>query len=358
MAEPDAATGVIADPAALVRHWRTALAEPHRPPPAVAHAAFGDVTIEVRFHGFGAATAYGDALLPSRPGVTPALTIIVMDGAACALPRPQLAWRLADFGPKRIVPGWSDATLTTYLLRSEDGVAVADWHQRQAFIWLPSAAAVPWYERAAPFRWLFDQLAARSGMATLHGAVVGRHGSGVLLAGRGGSGKSTLALACLGAGFDYVGDDYCLLSLEPGPMAHALYRTAKWKKDATVVPAWLDRTVPDAVDRAEGKNIVRLDRAMPERLVPRLKLRAVVLPTIGSVTAARLDPIPAQLALRHLAASTLAQAEADGAAHVALMGRLVRTIPAFRLTMPPDPGLSVAALAALLDGDDADGGHR
>lgn len=348
-----AAPGAVAGPAALVRDWREWSAGPDRPLPVVHHAAFGADTVELRFCGFDAATAYAGALRPARPAAAPALTITVIDGAACGLPRPRLAWQAADFGPKRQVPGWSDAGFTTYLLRSEDGLAVADWPRREAFVWLPRAAAVPWYERAAPFRWLFDQLAARSDLATLHGAVVGIDGRGVLLAGRGGSGKSTLALACLGAGFDYVGDDYCLLSLAPAPVAHALYRTAKWKRDAAVVPAWLAGGVPDAVDRAEGKNILHLDRMLPDRLAARLGLRAVVLPTIAAVATARLEPIPAQLALRHLAASTLAQAEGDGTAQVALMGRLVRSVPAFRLAMPPEPARSVAALAALLDGEPA-----
>ena len=34
-------------------------------------------------------------------------TIHVVDGAACSLARPRIGWQLADFGPKRIVPGWS-----------------------------------------------------------------------------------------------------------------------------------------------------------------------------------------------------------------------------------------------------------
>jgi hypothetical protein len=341
--------GKIETPAALLAEWYGYLAHPGLPAPRVHEAAFGPFTVEARFYGFTSESAYGHALRPSRSrGQPPALTIDILAGAACGIPRPRLAWRLADFGPKQIVPGWSDRDCTTYLLRSEGGVAIASWADRRAVIWLPSAEAVPWYERAAPFRALFDTLATRLDMTTLHAAVIGRSGAGVLLAGRGGAGKSTLALACVGHGFDYVSDDYCLLSLHPEPRAYNLYNTAKWKKDAVVVPEWLTRVVPDALDRDQQKNILRLDVARPHQLADMLTLRAIVLPAATESAQAVLESIPPQLALRHLAASTLVQSAMDGAGSVELMGRLVRAVPAFRLSMPRDPDRSVAAIASLL----------
>jgi hypothetical protein len=340
---------MIESPAALLAHWRHCLADPDLPPACAQDAAFGPFTIRVSFHGFTAGTAYGHALRPpSRPARPPALAIHVLDGAACGLPRPRLAWQPADFGPKQLVPGWSDRARTTYLLRSEGGVAVADWSERLAVIWLPSAELVPWYERAAPFRWLLDNLAARLEMTTLHGAVVGRGGAGVLFAGRGGAGKSTLALACLGHGFDYVGDDYCLLSFGPEPRAHALYSTAKWKKDAVVVPDWLTQAVPDALDGSEQKNILRLDLARPDQLAQQLSVKAIIVPAVTEGGEALVETIPRSLALRHLATSTLVQCQVDQAGPVELMGRLVRAVPAFRLSMPGDPDRSVAAIASLL----------
>jgi hypothetical protein len=129
---------MIESPAALLAQWRRCLADHDLPPACVQDAAFGPFTIKVSFHGFTARSAYGHALRPpsspSRPSV---LAIHVLDGAACGLPRPKLAWQPADFGPKQIVPGWSDRDHTTYLLRSEGGVAIADWTERRAVIWLP-----------------------------------------------------------------------------------------------------------------------------------------------------------------------------------------------------------------------------
>ena len=110
--------GRIESPAALLGEWYHHLADPSLPPPHVHDAAFGPFAVQARFHGFTAKSAYGHALRPGRSrGRPPALTIDILDGAACGLPRPKLAWQVADFGPKQIVPGWSDPDRTTYLLR-------------------------------------------------------------------------------------------------------------------------------------------------------------------------------------------------------------------------------------------------
>ena len=345
------APATIADPAALAAHCAALISGREVAPRDM---RFGPSVIRVRFHGFSARTRYDDALAPASASDDPPLFAIdVIDGSACGIGRPRLDWKQADFGAKRIVPGWSDARRTTYLLRSEGGFALADWTARRAVIWLPSAEAVPWYERAAPFRWLFDALAARQGMAMLHAAAIGLRGRGVLLAGRGGAGKSTLALACLGRGFDYVADDYCLLSATPQPTAYGLYRTAKWKKDALVVPGWLAAQPPHALDDTQQKNVVRIDLLKPGQLADRLTITAIVMPVIADVPEARLDAITGSSALGPLAASTLAQAELDDPRPIALMGRLARAVPAYRLRMPRDPERSVSAIEAwLAQGED------
>lgn len=339
---------MISNPRALVDHFLAVLSSPAAERVRIRDARFGRFAVRVNFHGFLAPACYGGALVPVSQALPPALTIHVIDGAACAVPRPRLAWQLSDFGQKRVVPGWSDDDRTVYLLRGEGGLAVTDWQTRQAFVWLPSSDAAPWYERAAPFRWLFDGLAARLRMSTLHAAAVGIGGEGVLLVGRGGAGKSTLALACLGNGFDYAGDDYCLITQDDGPKAHTLYSTAKWKKDATVTPDWLNTIAPDAIDVTEQKNIVFIDKARPDCLVDSLSIRAIIVPSIGAHAATQLEEISPRTALPHLTASTVAQSEASGSVLLEQLGRLVRSAPAYRLLMTRNPLESVAAIERLL----------
>ena len=343
---------LIQGPAAALDYF-TAFLSSSQSSPVSQTAMFGTAAVTAVFHGFTAEAAYAGALLPADAAAPVAFTIHVIDGAACKVERPRLSWTAADFGEKRVVPGWSDGDRTTYFLRGEDGFAVADWVTRRAFIWLPSSQAVPWYERAAPFRWLFDGLAARLGMSTLHAAAVGLDGHGVLIAGRGGIGKSTMALACLGDGLDYIGDDYCLLDQDLldddwEPRVRALYSTAKWRRGAAVVPAWLSAVPPDAADMAEHKNILFVDRLRPDQLVKDLSIAAIVVPAVAGLPEPLLQAIPPQEALANLAASTIAQSEQGGAAVMPALARLVRVVPAYRLQMSSDPDASATAIRSLL----------
>ncbi|MBZ9796269.1 hypothetical protein [Mesorhizobium sp. ES1-4] len=339
---------LIRGPGAALDYFLAFLSRSERCPPVSKAARFGRTTVMTMFHGFTAEAAYAEALRPADASGSAAFTIHVIDGAACGLQRPRLSWTAADFGEKRVVPAWSDADTTTYFLRGEDGFAVADWTTRRAFIWLPSSRAVPWYERAAPFRWLFDGLAARLGMSTLHAAAVGFEGHGVLIAGRGGVGKSTMALACLGDGLDYVGDDYCLFDHHQEPRVHALYSTAKWRRGAAVVPAWLNAVPADAADMAEHKNILFVDRLRQDQLVKELSIAAIVIPAVAGLPEPVLQPIPPQVALANLAASTIAQSEHDGAKVMRAIARLARAVPAYRLQMSRDADASAAAIRSLL----------
>jgi hypothetical protein len=350
--------GLISSPAGVADHLHAFLSSHDTAGQQSQRVQFGPFVITLNFHGFTADTRYGRALKPARlPQGEPDFTIDVIDGAACGLPQLKLAWHPADFGRKRTVPGWSDGDRTTYLLPEERGVAVAEWARHRAVIWVPSCDAVPWYERAAPFRWLFDNLALRLRMSMLHAAVIGRDGVGVLIAGRGGVGKSTLALAGLGRGLDYIGDDYCLLTDDAPPKAYGLYVTAKWKKDASVLPAWLMRTTPDALDLTQRKCIIFLDIARPAQLVAHLSIAAIIVPSIADVAEPHLESVSQQTALRNLAVSTVAQSEADGTALLRNIGRLVRTVPAYRLHMPRDPDASVSAIEALLGRKMSQSGH-
>src|SRR5262249_42346551 len=160
------------------------------------------------------------------------------DGARCRLARPRLKWRASDFGFKPLVPGWSDSERTTYFLRGESGLAVADWKSNRAYVWTPSYEATAEHNQAAPFRWIIDALAQRAGLTTMHAAAIGEHGTGLLIVGKGGRGKSTLALAAVTAGMQYVADDYCLVAPQPPYPAYRLFNTAKLRVESEAA-SWI-----------------------------------------------------------------------------------------------------------------------
>jgi hypothetical protein len=304
---------------------------------------FGVDRVELVLHGVGLRDVYA-AALPAGP--TPAasrMEIHIVDGAECGLHLPRLGWSTSDFSPKRRVPGWSDATRTTYLLRTEQGIAIADWSAQTAYVWLPSRAALPWWERAAPLRWLFDTLAQRLGMTTLHAAAVGSGGRGVIMGGPGGAGKSTLALACLLRGMDFVSDDYCLVGPGIDMACTNLFTTAKLEKGSPLSEPILRALEPRSTDISGGKAILFLDES---RIAPRLAIDALVLPRIAARNA--IERVSPDEGFRGLAPSTIAQSEAAGAATAARIATLARSVPVFRLDMAGDPGRSVDMIAELV----------
>jgi hypothetical protein len=295
-------------------------------------ARFGSGRVNLAFYGTHLAEIYQRALLETRGGHAPRfLDICIIDGAE-TLPLPKLGWQVRDFGLKRRVPGWSNEDRSVYLLRSERGVAVADWNRRRAYVWISAHGSIPWWERAAPLRWLFDDLARHSDIATLHAAVVAGKHRGVLIAGQGGTGKSTLALACVDLGMDYVSDDYCLLDTRRGAACMALYSTAKMKGASALGAA---------------KDILFLNETRPGALTASAEIVTILLPRFAADL--RLERVSAGLALRQIAPSTVAQSEASGPDLLRQLVKLADAAPAYRLDMPPETQASARAVMTLIE---------
>jgi hypothetical protein len=169
----------------------------------------------------------------------------------------------------------------------------------------------------------------------------------VLLVAKGGSGKSTTALACLAHGLSYVGDDYCLVRLDP-PFAHSLYCSAKLRDDSVRrLPHLRAAAAPD-LRRDDEKAVFVLDRARGARIVPGLPLRAILLPRVTHAEPTRLRPAGAREALQALAPSTMSQLPGADARSVAIMTALVRQLPCYHLDLGPELSGIPPVIARLL----------
>ncbi|MFL5844128.1 MAG: hypothetical protein ACJ762_05480 [Solirubrobacteraceae bacterium] len=210
----------------------------------------------------------------------------------------------------------------------------------------PSAAGLPWWERAAPMRTALHWALGGPGRGLVHGGAVGDARGGVLLAGRGGSGKTTLALAALDAGLHYVADDYLLLESGAEARAHNVFGTAKL--DAGHIarfPALATDAALCGPLRDPGEKLV-LDVAVarPAQLRDRLAIRAVALPRItGGPTAVR--RVSGARGLLALAPSTIFQMPFDDGRVLRLLGTVAQAVPCFEL----DVGDDVSELPAALD---------
>lgn len=318
----------------------------------------GPLRIQLTLHGAIDEADFFD-VFPSVRAIAPSkevplssrrvdLAIKVIDDVRCGVKRPRLKWRAPDFGLKRVVPGWSDNERTTYFLRGAGGVAIADWRSGRAYVWVPSIEAFIASDRAAPFRWIIDGLAQRHGLMTMHAAVIGEDGVGLLIVGEGGRGKSTLALAAIGAGMDYLGDDYCLVDPQPPYRAYRLFNTAKLQVDARVQPDWIVDIEHEIKSVSGGKRIFNLARHARAMLADQLEIRALLLPEFTDDPLPVLEMVSANEAFRRAAPSTVVQCEGSGAQVAAEVGRLVRTLPSYRIHIPQELHRSIELIRDLI----------
>jgi hypothetical protein len=204
-------------------------------------------------------------------------------------------------------------------------------------------------ERGAPFRLVLHWWLAQRGLQFTHGGAVGADGSGVLVVGASGSGKSSTTLACVEAGMQYVGDDYCALATTTTPTVHSLYSSAKiFDTDAAYYPT-LTPGRSALHHRLDDKSLYLVDRARPDCVVRDLALAAVVVPTRTPDVATTFRPTSAGDALQALAPSTIGQLPGSAARTLAALAAAARAVPAYRLELGTDRATVAPAVRALLD---------
>lgn len=219
-----------------------------------------------------------------------------------------------------------------------------------AICWTRNAAQLSIYERAAPLQTLFHW-ALPDEWQVVHAAALGRAEGGVLLVGNSGAGKSTTALAALHSDeVRYLCDDKCLVRLTPRPQAFALFSAAKVKDDML---GHLPRLAPQVAARDDlakgGKSLVYLHPHFAGGMIRSFPLRAIVVPRIAHLPAARLTPARAADAFRVLGPSTAIWLPGAAAESYRFLGQLSRSLPCYFLDLAEDPHANLPALADLLD---------
>ncbi len=115
-----------------------------------------------------------------------------------------------------------------------DPIAGITWvmarEDRNIIAFLPSLHAMPLWWISTPFRLGISWIANEYGFEFVHGAAIGKHGLGVILAGPSGVGKSTLSLSLGQIGWEFLSDDFFLMD---GQTAHSVYRRVRLWEDST-----------------------------------------------------------------------------------------------------------------------------
>jgi hypothetical protein len=314
------------------------------------HLDMGPCRVRLRFAG----ALLAEALLPAfgprataADGGPPVASIELWEEALVPGGHAPVPWNDRDLGPRGLLRGPAGSGIVA-VHEGSGTVTLVDEATGAIRYRVPSADALPWWERAAPMRPALFWALAGNGRHLVHAGAVGDERGGILLAGAGGSGKTTLALAALMAGLRYVGDDYLLVTTNSAPQALNVFATAKLDEGHVErFPELAVHARRIGVSEPDEKLVLDVPSACPGALAVALPLRAVAVPRItGGTTAVR--PASAGDALLALAPSTVMQMPYDGGATLAPLGRLLRSLPSFAIDVGDDrDGLAGALDEAL-----------
>jgi len=295
--------------------------------------------IRLRFAGSALITKLTPALehLAIATPQTPDLTINLWDGASTDVMTPPPPWRddAYAYGAHGEVRGYDSDRIRIVFNMYFDALSLLNVADNRAVFWVRDSDNIPFWETAAPLRILLHWWLGSRGLHFIHGAAIGIPTAGALLVGKGGSGKSTTALTCLNSELSYVSDDYCLLSEPPNPQAYSLYSSAKLKPDNTRLPHLLP-LVHNQNRQPNEKPFILLQQHFPEKLVPSLPMKMILVPQITGQVDTEIHPVKGAAALLALAPSTIFQLPGGTSAKFKEMAALVKEIPCYTLALGTD----------------------
>jgi len=213
--------------------------------------------------------------------------------------------------------------------------------------WRACGTVLPTAERAKPMLPLLSIWCSDRDVHLAHAGLVALHGQGVLIAGPSGAGKSTTTLACLLAGFDYLGDDYTgLEELGDGSfVGHAVYSTARLQPHQVARLPLLAEAAIESEDPYDQKYLLPVFQVSPQLLRRAVAIRAIALPRVVGSPEPRLRPASKGQAFLRLAPSSLAMLLSPGTRGLDRLGRLVERVPSYWL----DLGDDVAPIPSLVE---------
>lgn len=170
----------------------------------------------------------------------------------------------------------------------------------------------------------------------VHASSCERDGRAVLFAGSSGSGKTTLCLALLRAGFGYLGDDTVFIDASGAePIALAFPDEIDITSTTAALFPELSELVSQEPPCGASKLPVLAEDLYGTKPTRRAQPVALVFPRIASGKSA-LTPCSTSDALRELVANVLLTEQTATQAHLDVLGRLARDLPAFRLETGQD----------------------
>lgn len=285
---------------------------------------------------------------------TPDLKICLWDSESTGQRMISRPWQESDFLARGVIQGYNTERIYTAFQHGSGAISVLDQERNLAVLWAPDHK-LPYWEYGSPLRTILHWWLLSQGLQLVHAAAVGNASGGVLIGGKGGSGKSTTALACLESDLFYAGDDYTLLGMDPGPVVHSLYNSAKLNSDhARRFPSLLPK-IANPERLADEKALLFVDEHYSAKVATRLPVRAILLPRVTGLPETRFKRVSVAMALAALAPSTIFQLPRAGNEALKFLATFARHLPCFSLeagtdlsTIPP----AIERILAELDSEE------
>jgi hypothetical protein len=273
--------------------------------------------------------------LATRASSAPALTICLWDSDSTGVEKPPPPpWSWDECTARGEVERYNDGRIHTAFHAST--LSMLDVDLDLGIYWVRDASQLTHTESGSPLLRIFHWWMRCHRKQLVHAGAVGTVEGGVLLIGKGGSGKSTTCLLCLESALLYLGDDYCLVSIDPSPYAHSLYSSGKVDaQDINRFP-FLKPALsnPDRLDKE--KALYFLGARFPEKIANGFPLWAILLPRVTGLPKTKLTKVSASAGLLALAPSTIFQLPGAGDQAFKVLGDLVRQVPSYTLEVGTD----------------------
>jgi hypothetical protein len=231
-----------------------------------------------------------------------------------------------------------------YMLWTAEGcLTLFDRQSRRGIVWYVTPDSIPSWEVGRPFLPLIKALSIATAWTPVQAAAVARGRAGVLILGASRAGKSSTALACVDAGWRYVGDDCVLLTGQP-PRAASLFQTARVRADM-VSRLQITKTAIERYSEDSGELRAEINVAQFEGVdIGDAHIKAIVLPQRNGAHRATLAPMSRSHALRVLSAPTLAMLPGAPVATHNILADIVQQVSCYTI----DPGRDIAAIPEML----------
>jgi hypothetical protein len=194
-------------------------------------------------------------------------------------------------------------------------------------------------------------LAKTDNQSLVHAAAVGIDDNGVLLCARGGSGKSTLAVSALLDGFQYVADDYSILSrTAEGVYAYPIYSTINLFPQMQAKMQHLQAEIMYPNYYQPLKNTLSI-HAHHANFVKRLPIKAVIFPKIATVKFPSIEPMDKGKAIVQMIHSTMLQLDkTNNTDNVKKLISFISDLDFYQINLSPDLDANVKLLKQFIKG--------